>query len=75
VSEPYTPSVEEVRDDYTRNFVYRRAAFDRMIERVRREAAAEQREKDAKIADEMDDPSCDYGPYEVAARIREWQEP
>jgi hypothetical protein len=52
-----------------------RGDFDRMIEQVRREAAAEQRKKDARIAVSMTDNESDgyYGQacYEVASAIRE----
>lgn len=52
--------------------------FDRMIERVRREAAAEQREKDARMARDVADKLANGGliehgdgAYDAAAAIRE----
>lgn len=48
--------------------------FDRMIERVRREAAAEQREKDAQIAEAAAigwNHDYDNGCFDAAAAIRE----
>lgn len=84
----YTPSVKQVRDTYASIYAYttdRAAAFDRMIERVRREAAAEQREKDAQIVehdylwdvwpynnmDERRSAWYAYGRRDAAAAIRE----
>jgi hypothetical protein len=87
----YTPSIEEVREDYvaanTRHYdayltgiplataqeVFR-GDFDRMIEQVRREAAAEQREKDAQIAEAAAigwNHDYDNGCFDAAAAIRE----
>lgn len=71
-SEPYTPSVEEGREvfalsgeglDFKHVYFERRAAFDRMLAQVRREAAAEALRDAAEDCMSSRRVSADYLPF------------